>query len=78
MRKLRLELDALDVQTFDTHDGPAHRIGTIRAHDSDDDPPNTDPHLNSCDVLSCGGTCWLTPNVCGSCGCGESNFDPCG
>jgi hypothetical protein len=22
----------------------------------------------TCDVMSCGGTCWLTPNVCGTCG----------
>ncbi|HEX2080156.1 MAG TPA: hypothetical protein VHG08_20815 [Longimicrobium sp.] len=77
MRKLRLELDSLDVQTFETHAGKVQTTGTIDAHESED-PPNTDPHLNTCDVLSCGGTCWLTPNACGSCGCGETNFDPCG
>jgi hypothetical protein len=79
MRKLRLELDALKVETFDTRDGAAPAAGTVRAHNSEDHPPDTaDPNAYSCNILSCGGTCWLTSNVCGSCGCGESAFDPCG
>ncbi|MFL5382195.1 MAG: hypothetical protein ACJ8GN_06740 [Longimicrobiaceae bacterium] len=77
MRKLKLELDALEVETFGTRDAGA--IGTVRAHDTEDPPPDTaDPNAFSCNILSCGGTCWLTPNICGSCGCGESGFDPCG
>ena len=79
MRKLRLELDALKVETFDTRDGAARAAGTVRAHDSDsDEPASTDFNNYSCNIMSCGGTCWLTPNVCGSCGCEESLFDPCG
>ena len=67
MRKLRLKLDALEVETFDTHAGAVRATGTVRAHDSED-PPNTDFQQHTCDVMSCGGTCWLTPNVCGTCG----------
>ena len=74
MRKLRLVLDALEVETFDTRDGAAREAGTVRAHDSED-PPTGDFNQPSCDVLSCGGTCWLTPNICGSCGCEQSGFD---
>ncbi|HVG46426.1 MAG TPA: hypothetical protein VM890_16900 [Longimicrobium sp.] len=68
MRKLRLELDALEVETFDTRAGIARPAGTVRAYDSDE-PANTN------NVMSCGGTCWLTPNVCGTCG-GPTAFDP--
>ncbi|HEX6746001.1 MAG TPA: hypothetical protein VF092_01715 [Longimicrobium sp.] len=82
MRKLRLELEALEVETFDTRAEATEIAGTVRAHGSFDPcgpPPETaDPNVFSCNILSCGGTCWLTPNVCGSCGCGESAFDPCG
>jgi hypothetical protein len=76
MRKLKLELDALEVESFEPADGH-EAVGTVRAHDSED-PPNTDFQQHTCNILSCGGTCALTPNVCGSCGCGESGFDPCG
>jgi hypothetical protein len=76
MRKLKLTVDALRVETFDPDAAITRAAGTVRANDSDE-PPNTDPHLNTCDVLSCGGTCWLTHNVCGTCG-EPTSVDPCG
>lgn len=78
MRKLRLELDSLEVETFDTRDSPARAAGTVHAHGSEDPPPDTAWNQHTCDVMSCGGTCWLTPNVCGTCGTDDSAFDPCG
>ena len=73
MRKLRLELDELKVETFDTRTGPVDPAGTVRAHDTGD--PTADFNQFRCNYMSCGGTCQLTPNVCGSCGCAESGFD---
>jgi hypothetical protein len=32
MRKLKLELDTLEVETFDTRETEAHGAGTVRAH----------------------------------------------
>jgi hypothetical protein len=75
MHKLKLELDALEVETFDPRATDAPAPGTVRAHDSE---PTADFNQHSCDWMSCGGTCHLTPNICGSCGCGESGFDLCG
>ena len=83
MRKMKLDPDALQVETFVPRPGQRDAAGTVLARESFDtdegcDPPTTRINERTCDVLSCGGTCWLTPNVCGSCGCGESAFDPCG
>jgi hypothetical protein len=74
MRKLRLRLDTLKVETFDPRAAPAGGAGTVRAHDSES-PPATDPYQHTCDVMSCNGTCWLTPNICGTCGT-ETGIDP--
>jgi len=73
MRKLRLELDALEVETFDTRIGAVPTVGTVRGH-SDDPPDTLDPNLYSCNILSCGGTCQLSPSFCGN-GCEESGAD---
>ena len=79
MRKLKLEPEALQVETFVPRPGPREAPGTVRARESRDTDegcpqPTIDFNQHSCDVMSCNGTCWLTPNACGSCGCTGNDF----
>lgn len=50
MKKMHLELDALDVQTFDTMPGHARRGGTVLGNDS---APTYGPY-DSCAASWCG------------------------
>lgn len=73
MRKMKLDPHALRVETFVPRPGQGDAPGTVLARESYDTgkgcpEPTTNFHEHTCDVLSCGGTCWLTPNVCGTCG----------
>lgn len=84
MRKLRLELDALKVETFAPAEGAAAR-GTVRGHASlfweDCQPSETCPGAGwPCEYTeqSCNGTCYqqsCQPGGCGSGGCGDPS-DP--
>ena len=77
MRKLKLDLAALHVESFEPRAGDLDRAGTVRAHgsvDGCDPPPDTNFNQHTCDVLSCGGTCLLTAPCCPN----NSNWDPCG
>jgi hypothetical protein len=75
MRKMRLELEALTVETFAPHTDEASAPGTVRAHGTAPEqcgtPPGTGIHDLTCAYLSCGGTCQLT-GVC----CNETRVDP--
>ena len=73
MKKLKLEIDALAVESFDTH-AVAESGGTVRGMASYPDgcfPPSNsqDPFIDTCGYATCAGnTCWYT---CGdTCGCG--------
>lgn len=72
MRKMRLDPERLEVETFEPRPGDGRRAGTVLAHDSGDgcdtDPPNTDFNVYSCNILSCAGTCRLTVPGCSPCG----------
>ena len=70
MRKTRLTLDDLDVQSFSTGDGDGRR-GTVRAHDAPTDQvecPTADPEwdtcwqtcVGTCDWMDCNGSRWCT------------------
>ncbi|HEU4455322.1 MAG TPA: hypothetical protein VFR81_19815 [Longimicrobium sp.] len=50
MRKLRLDPETLDVQSFDTAPDEARGRGTVEAHQP------TNPNANTCDPLE--GTCF--------------------
>ena len=76
MKKIRLDLDALHVDSFDT--APTVRAaGTVRGHGGDGasypnacDPPSdsVDPAFDTCGYGTCAGsTCWQSCN--GSCNC---------
>jgi hypothetical protein len=61
MRKTRLPLDSLAVESFSPADAVVRSAGTVRAHDADPIPTlNTGYHgCYGCPVtlLSCAGTC---------------------
>ena len=70
MEKVRLTLDALEVQSFTTSTGAAAQRGTVRGHDLPTDQvecPTADPAWN---------TCWDT--CADTCGCGGSGGDSTG
>jgi hypothetical protein len=79
MRKLRLEIDALAVESFDTH-AVAEGAGTVRGMASYPDgcfPPSDsqDPFLDTCGYATCAGnTCWYSCN--GTCNCGTVGCPP--
>ena len=73
MRKIRLDVDALRVDSFDTAAGAESQRGTVRGHSYPDAcfPPSgsDDPFLDTCGYATCAGdTCWYSCG--GSCGCG--------
>jgi hypothetical protein len=86
MNKLKLDLDQLTVESFDTDASGIARRGTVRAHSHLCAPTIADlTCLNTCDTCdntcgscgaSCGGTCGCTGGY--SCGgtCGGSCVDP--
>lgn len=81
MRKLRLELDALAVETFEVPAAEA-RAGTVRGHVVSGEvtcsmsqremcfaPPETitaDPYAGECNTLQCGGGSTFVPYSCQS------------
>jgi hypothetical protein len=73
MRKLTLDVDALRVESFDTHEVDAHG-GTVRglSYPNQCDPPSDslDPQLDTCQYATCAGsTCWPSCNAtCNHCG----------
>lgn len=76
MRKIRLELDALRVETFDTGAGPGER-GTVHGRHHTFEVGCGDPFEDSIDYCpvptaqaSCGYTCG---NTC-SCGCNQTRY----
>jgi hypothetical protein len=71
MKKLTLDLDALEVDSFSIG-SPRARVGTIRAHDDDDDSDSSAP----CWAATAEGfTCDSTQNqiLCGCTYGGENN-----
>jgi hypothetical protein len=75
MKKLKLEIDALAVESFDTFVAPDGE-GTVRGLESYPNgcfPPSgsVDPAIDSCAYATCAGdTCWQSCN--GTCNCGGS------
>jgi hypothetical protein len=61
MKKLRLPLDGLEVESFDTGDAPGER-GTVHAH-----YPLSNQHCNS--EWSCRDTCYFYSCYDTDCGC---------
>ena len=52
MKKLRLDLEALSVESFSTADKRLER-GTVRGHDSTDTGSECQTYLESCVVTAC-------------------------
>ena len=90
MRKLRLEIADLKVESFDTHTGSRVHGGTVHGRIRNQDPGYIETYDEcggatpySCEygcggaTASCGGTC---DNTCpASCGCYSQNpWDTCG
>ena len=77
-RKLRLELDALRVESFDTADARAG-AGTVRGHQEDaeheivDEPGEVQPCTCGC---TRDGACG-SDTVCGAVTCGTNCFNTC-
>jgi hypothetical protein len=86
MQKLRLNLDALTVESFDTVGGDAARRGTVPAHAMNSEL-NCMPTERGCEAAgsdtcatqatACGtcATCWATN--CGATACGSCNGATC-
>jgi len=68
MRKIKLNMDALRVDTFEPGTGEGAEAGTVHARATGGCPANTDYHDYSCNIASCGGTCIITYIPCGTCG----------
>ncbi|HEX6037679.1 hypothetical protein [Longimicrobium sp.] len=77
MNKLKLDLDQLTVESFDTDASGIARRGTVRAHSHLCGP--SDVCTPTWGELTCGDTCDNTCNTCGaSCGCGGgSGYNSC-
>ncbi|HEU0012165.1 MAG TPA: pinensin family lanthipeptide [Longimicrobium sp.] len=75
MRKLKLELDTLEVESFET--GAEHRLnGTVRGHDDDTVETEWCTGYPDCGVSKRG--CQTPRNTCyGSCGCTEGCTENC-
>ena len=79
MKKLKLEIDALAVESFDTH-AMLGGEGTVRGLESYPNgcfPPSdsVDPAIDSCAYATCAGnTCWYSCN--GTCNCGSAGCQP--
>jgi hypothetical protein len=67
--KLRLDLDALAVESFDTRPALAPR-GTIVAHDSATEPQDPQTIVNTCDCPTAAWTCGCTVPGSGQTYCG--------
>ena len=66
MRKLKLDLDALEVTSFETHDDGDGR-GTVAGHLHQQAEPNTEAWMDTCNgCASAYGTCMASCNLCGS------------
>lgn len=76
MRKLKLDIHALEVDTFEAAAAKAGRAGTVHARITGSCPGETDYRVHTCDIASCGGTCIITYVPCGTCGY-ESEIDLC-
>jgi hypothetical protein len=68
---MKLDADALRVETFEPHASAKAGEGTVVAHYVE-----TDYHLQTCNIVSCGGTCIITYVPCGTCG-NETEVDLC-
>lgn len=73
-RKLKLELEALEVESFATERGPAPATGTVHAHERTE--------INCSLWISCEGTCevscWGSCETCDGTSCGLTYCgDPC-
>jgi hypothetical protein len=80
MNKLKLDLDQLTVESFDTDASGIARRGTVRAHSERCGP--TDVCAATRGELTCGDTCDYTCNTCGAscgggCGSGYSCYGSC-
>jgi len=80
MHKLKLDLDQLTVESFDTDASGMAPRGTVRAHS--DFCVRTDICVPTQGELTCGDTCDNTCNTCGAscgggCGSGFSCFGSC-
>ncbi|HEU0013042.1 MAG TPA: hypothetical protein VFQ45_05135 [Longimicrobium sp.] len=73
MRKLKLDLEQLDVETFETEEPEAQTRGTVKAHDPTNLQARTcDPFRGTCFGFTCILTCICTgianPATCGPLG----------
>jgi hypothetical protein len=80
MNKLKLNLDQLTVESFNTDASGIARRGTVQAHS--DFCVRTDNCVLTWGELTCGDTCDNTCNTCGAscgggCGSGYSCFGSC-
>ncbi|HEU0052713.1 MAG TPA: hypothetical protein VFQ39_06035 [Longimicrobium sp.] len=76
MKKLKLEMDALRVESFDTRaeDGGGGTVRGLASYPEACDPPSDsqDPAIGTCGWNTCAGdTCWYSCG--GSCNCGTGN-----
>jgi len=83
MNKLKLDVESLNVQTFDTGSGSGSGAGTVRGHTGEfciDDLPTiaTCEGMGSCPKSACGPTCGNTMvNTCQSCTCWATGCPQC-
>lgn len=69
MRKLKLEMNALRVESFAASEGRGAEVGTVRA--------NAGPsYAESCNVTGCFNTCWC-PNTSPQPSCDVCSWDGC-
>lgn len=71
MKKMKLDFDALNVETFETGDDTVKREGTVRAHATD---------WQTCQGGTCegGNTCWDScDGVCGTYFCVPTDGNSC-
>jgi hypothetical protein len=71
VRKMKLDVDGLRVETFAPQARAGAGEGTVVAHYVE-----TNNHAYSCDIVSCGGTCIITYIPCGTCG-NDTDVDLC-
>ncbi|HET7230747.1 MAG TPA: hypothetical protein VFJ16_12135 [Longimicrobium sp.] len=87
MAKLKLEIDALRVESFVSVAEDGRGGGTVYGRYLDPSypaacvaPPDSEPYLNTCGYATCAGdTCWQSCNgyTCGcDAGSGNASYDP--
>jgi hypothetical protein len=69
MRKLKLDVSSLRVESFAAHEGHGPRAGTVRAKAGPSD-------AESCNVTECFDTCWC-PNTSPRPSCNDCSWDAC-